>query len=139
PGIYATPDQAYFIAFSLLILHTDVFNKNNKRKMQKADYLKNAGGEGVFDDILEVFYDNITYTPFIRVEEDLDGNSERTAVQKPRRKPIFAVAAPETPRYSTKEPLDPYSLIIDGQLDALRPKFKEVMHLDDNCTYLGTV
>ena len=59
PGIYADPDQAYFIAFSLLILHTDVFNKNNKYKMQKVDYLKNTGGEGIFDDILECFYDNI--------------------------------------------------------------------------------
>ena len=46
PGIYASPDQAYFIAFSLLILHTDVFNKNNKHKMQKPDYIKNTRGEG---------------------------------------------------------------------------------------------
>jgi Sec7-like guanine-nucleotide exchange factor len=46
--------SAYFIAFSLLILHTDVFNKANRHKMQKADYLKNTQGEGIGNEILEV-------------------------------------------------------------------------------------
>lgn len=55
PQIYTSSEQAYFIAFSLLILHTDVFNKNNRRKMQKQDYVKNTQGEGITNDILEVF------------------------------------------------------------------------------------
>lgn len=138
PGVYSNPDQAYFIAFSLLILHTDAFNKNNKRKMQKHDYLKNAGGEGIFDEILECFYDNITYTPFIHVEDDLDINGERIVAHKARRKPIFAGGATEVVKTSTKEPLDPYTLIIDGKLDVLRPSLKDVMHLEDQYSYLGT-
>ncbi|SPN98852.1 related to sec7-domain protein [Cephalotrichum gorgonifer] len=138
PGVYSTPDQAYFTAFSLLILHTDVFNKNNKRKMQKIDYLKNTGGEGIFDDILECFYDNITYTPFIRVEDDVDINGERASAQKTRRKPIFAGGPGELVKHSSKEPLDPYALIIDGKLDVLRPNLKDVMHLEDHYSYLGT-
>ncbi|KAK4042915.1 hypothetical protein C8A01DRAFT_13526 [Parachaetomium inaequale] len=138
PGIYSSPDQAYFIAFSLLILHTDVFNKNNKHKMQKADYLKNTHGEGIFNDILEVFYDNITYTPFIHVEDDLDINGDRILAQKSRKKSIFPHAVPDPAKRVAKEPVDPYTLIIDQKLDLLRPNLKEVMQLDDPYGYLGT-
>jgi hypothetical protein len=52
------PDQAYYIAFSLIMLHTDFFNKNNKHKMQKPDYVKNTSRaipkDGISNDILEV-------------------------------------------------------------------------------------
>lgn len=51
-------DEAYLIAFSLIMLHTDFFNKNNKHKMQRADYVKNTSrsvsSEGISADILEV-------------------------------------------------------------------------------------
>ncbi|KAK0739179.1 hypothetical protein B0T21DRAFT_449373 [Apiosordaria backusii] len=138
PGIYASPDQAYFIAFSLLILHTDVFNKNNKHKMQKADYLKNTRGEGIYEEVLEVFYDNITYTPFIHVEDDLDINGERIIPHKAKKKPFLLNGAPDPTRRTIKEPVDPYAVILDGKLDLLRPNFKDVMHLDDPYNYLGT-
>lgn len=138
PGIYSSPDQAYFIAFSLLILHTDVFNKNNKHKMQKPDYLKNTRGEGMFDEVLEVFYDNITYTPFIRVEDDADVNGERTAAQKARKRSIFPNGAPDPAKRVAKEPVDPYALILENRLELLRPNLKDVMQLDDPYNYLGT-
>ncbi|CEI65737.1 hypothetical protein FVEN_g7580 [Fusarium venenatum] len=138
PGIYSSPDQAYFIAFSLLILHTDVFNKNNKHKMQKSDYLKNTNGEGIFDDILECFYDNITYTPFIHVEDDLDPTSDRFASHKSRRKPLLPSTVNDPAKRAIKEPIDPYTLILDGMLDALRPNLKEAMELDDHYNYLGS-
>ena len=135
PGIYSTPDQAYFIAFSLLILHTDVFNKNNKHKMQKPDYLKNTRGEGIFDDVLECFYDNISYTPFIHVEDELDLNGDR----KPKSKRKQLLGANDDPaKRAAKEPIDPYTLIIDGNLDALRPNLKDAMHLEEHYNYLGT-
>ncbi|KAM0210212.1 hypothetical protein ACHAQI_006006 [Fusarium lateritium] len=138
PGIYSSPDQAYFIAFSLLILHTDVFNKNNKHKMQKTDYLKNTNGEGIFDDILECFYDNITYTPFIHVEDDLDPTSDRYASHKSRRKPLLPSTVNDPAKRAIKEPIDPYTLILDGSLDALRPNLKDVIELDDHYNYLGS-
>ncbi|KAM0558157.1 hypothetical protein ACHAPJ_004841 [Fusarium lateritium] len=138
PGIYSSPDQAYFIAFSLLILHTDVFNKNNKHKMQKTDYLKNTNGEGIFDDILECFYDNITYTPFIHVEDDLDPTSDRYASHKSRRKPLLSSTINDPAKRAIKEPIDPYTLILDGNLDALRPNLKDAMELDDHYNYLGS-
>ncbi|POS75771.1 protein transport protein sec73 [Diaporthe helianthi] len=141
PGIYANPDQAYFIAFSILILHTDVFNKNNKHKMQKHDYIKNTKGEGIYDEILEVFYDNITYTPFIHVEDDLDMNGDRMTVHKITKKKSI-LPSPNAPdaasKRAAKEPIDPYTIILDNRLDILRPNLKEVMHLDDHFSYLGT-
>ncbi|KUJ19128.1 uncharacterized protein LY89DRAFT_612630 [Mollisia scopiformis] len=138
PGIYASPDQAYFIAFSLLILHTDVFNKNNKHKMQKPDYLKNTRGEGIFDEILECFYDNISYTPFIHVEDDLDINGERIIQHKMKKKSIFPRGAADPAKRPSKDPVDPYTLIIDSKLDTLRPNLKEVMYLEEHYNYLGT-
>ncbi|EPE09761.1 guanyl-nucleotide exchange factor [Ophiostoma piceae UAMH 11346] len=139
PGIFLSPDQAYFIAFSLLILHTDVFNKNNKHKMQRADYQKNTRGEGIFDEILEVFYDNISYTPFIHVEDDFDINGERIVAHKTKRKSIFPNTNPDLVKKSAKEPIDPYTLIIDNNLDLLRPNLKDLMQLEDTYGYLGTV
>lgn len=137
PGIYSSPDQAYFIAFSLLILHTDVFNKNNKHKMQKTDYLKNTRGEGIFDEILECFYDNICYTPFIHVEDDLDANSERHGSIKSKRK-ILPAPPGDPAKRAAKEPFDPYTLIIDGSLDILRPSLKSTIPLEDQYHYLGS-
>ncbi|KAI1079252.1 hypothetical protein F5B20DRAFT_170613 [Whalleya microplaca] len=137
PGIYSSPDQAYFIAFSLLILHTDVFNKNNKYKMQKADYLKNTRGEGIFDDILECFYDNISYTPFIHVEDEFNLNGDRADSLKSKKKLAFANGTPE-PLRRTKDPIDPYTLILDGKLDTLRPPLKDQIPLEEHYSYMGT-
>ena len=130
------PDEAYFIAFSILILHTDVFNKNNKHKMQKNDYTRNAKGQGVSEEILECFYDNISYTPFIHVEDDIDINGERV-VAKPKRS-IFTRASTDSLGRGSREPVDPYTLILDNRLDSLRPSLKDVMNLEDPYNYLGT-
>lgn len=130
-------DEAYFIAFSILILHTDVFNKNNKHKMQKSDYTKNAQGQGVAEEILECFYDNISYTPFIHVEDDVDINGERIIAHRPR-KSIFAKPSADPMKKPSREPVDPYTLILDNKLESLRPSLKDVMNLDDPYSYLGT-
>ena len=130
-------DEAYFISFSILILHTDVFNKNNKHKMQKNDYTKNAKGQGVADEILECFYDNISYTPFIHVEDDVDINGERIIAHKQRKK-VFAKASTDSLKKRSREPVDPYTLILDNKLETLRPSFKDTMTLDDPYSYLGT-
>ena len=135
PGIFASTDQAYFIAFSILILHTDVFNKNNKRKMQKLDYVKNCRGEGISEDILECFYENISYTPFIHVE---DANLRDRHLAKPRRV-LFRSTSSEHLPLVTREPVDPYTLIMDNKLSTLRPSLKEVMDLEDTYSHVGTV
>ena len=137
PGVYASPDEAYFIAFSILILHTDVFNKNNKNKMQKQDYTKNARGQGVAEEILECFYDNISYTPFIHVDDDIDLGGERRAARKLKKNP-FAKPGTDSSGRPSREPVDPYTIILDDNLDSLRPPIKEVMNLEDHFNYLGT-
>ncbi|OJJ50550.1 hypothetical protein ASPZODRAFT_206583 [Penicilliopsis zonata CBS 506.65] len=134
PGIFASTDQAYFIAFSILILHTDVFNKNNKRKMQRHDYVKNTRGEGIADEILECFYENISYTPFIHIE---DANFNARHLSRPRRT-LFKSTSSEHLYGSSKEPVDPYTLILDGKLDSLRPSLKEVVNLEDTYSCHGT-
>ncbi|EEP75934.1 predicted protein [Uncinocarpus reesii 1704] len=129
PGIFASTDQAYFIAFSLLILHTDVFNKNNKRKMQKQDYVRNTRGEGLAEEILECFYDNICYTPFIHVEDEVNLGVRRLGPKS--RSPLFKVAGSDHISRASRDPVDPYTLILEGKLGALRPNFKDVMDLED--------
>lgn len=119
-----------------MILHTDFFNKNNKRKMQRGDYIKNSSCDGVSEDVLGCIYDNVVYTPFIHIEDDVDlktissKRSKRTAVLKgPMNDPAKKAA---------REPIDPYTLIFEGKLDVLRPNIKDVMNLDDPYNYLGT-
>ncbi|KAI1345510.1 hypothetical protein F5Y01DRAFT_56607 [Xylaria sp. FL0043] len=138
PGIYASPDQAYFIAFSLLILHTDVFNKNNKYKMQKTDYLKNTRGEGIFDDVLECFYDNISYTPFIHLEDEIHTNGDRVGSLRLKKKSSVFPTAIAEPTKRSRDLLDPYTLILDGKLDILRPPLKDQIPLEEHYSYLGT-
>jgi hypothetical protein len=47
-------DSPYILAFSLIMLHTDAFNKSNKHKMTKADYLRNTRLPGVAPEVLDV-------------------------------------------------------------------------------------
>lgn len=67
PGLAcsSTPDHPYVLAFSLIMLHTDAFNKSNKNKMSKADYMKNTRMDGVLPEVLDV---SIFYQPFSRLE-----------------------------------------------------------------------
>ena len=47
-------DNTYVVAFSMMMLHTDAFNKHNKNKMSKADYVRNTRMDGVSLLVLEV-------------------------------------------------------------------------------------
>lgn len=102
--------------------------------MQKPDYVKNTRGEGIAEDILECFYDNISYTPFIRIEDSIPYERQ---VAKPRRT-LFRSTSSEYLSKSSREPVDPYALILDSKLDVLRPSLKEVMDLDDAYNCNGT-
>ncbi|KAK3718512.1 hypothetical protein LTR37_005016 [Vermiconidia calcicola] len=136
PGIFVAPDQAYIIAFSLMMLHTDAFNKNNKRKMQKQDYIKNTSGQQVSDDVLGCFYDNICYTPFVHFEEDVDINGERVLPFKPKKNKVKAVITDANKKPSG--PVDPYNLLVDQKLDMLRPPIRDTITMEDPYNYRGT-
>ena len=142
PGIYATADVAYIIAFSIMMLHTDAFNRNNKRKMQKQDYIKNTSGQGISDEILACFYDNICYTPFIHYDEDVDINGERVLhfTQPAKSGGRLKSALPGASEITRKPtgPVDPYNLIVEQKLDTLRPSIKDSIMMDDPYDYRGS-
>lgn len=56
--------------FWLCSIDTDAYNKSNKNKMTKPDYIKNTGLDGVSSELLEYLYDNVLYTPFVYAEEE---------------------------------------------------------------------
>ena len=132
-------DDTYFVAFSILILHTDVFNKNNKHKMQKHDYIKNAKEQGgVAPEILECFYDNIAYTPFIHVEDDVEIARDRHTVPKSARKGALKSTSTPSLKKTSSGPVDPYTLILDNKLDTLRPSLDDILIMEEPFNYIGT-
>lgn len=136
PGIFRASDQAYIIAFSIMMLHTDAFNRNNKRKMQKHDYIKNTSGQHVSEDVLGCFYDNICYTPFVHYEEEVDINGERVLPFKTKKSKLKGAITDSGKKVSG--PVDPYNLLVDQKLDILRPPIKDSITLEDPYNYLGS-
>jgi Sec7-like guanine-nucleotide exchange factor len=60
---FQNTDHPYILAFSLIMLHTDAFNKSNKRKMTKADYRKNTGLPGIASEVLDVRFFELIAIP----------------------------------------------------------------------------
>ncbi|KAK7516733.1 protein transport protein sec73 [Phyllosticta citriasiana] len=138
PGIFVSPEEAYFISFSIVLLNSDFFNPNNKRKMQKPDYIKNCNGSNaseVNEDVLATIYDNIVYTQFIHIDDDVDLRSTATRRNK---KNLIKHAVQDPVKKAQKEPIDPYTLIFENKLDVLRPPIKDVMQFEDPYSYRGT-
>jgi len=54
PKLFDSHDQVYILAFSIIMLHTDAFNKSNKSKMTRADYVKNTKMDGIPTELLEI-------------------------------------------------------------------------------------
>lgn len=73
--IWNNDEEVYSIVFSLLMLHTDAFNANNKTKMTKQDFVKlmHSGSEPIETqtprEILEYFFDNISAKEFSRCSD----------------------------------------------------------------------
>ncbi|EEB06933.1 guanyl-nucleotide exchange factor Sec74 [Schizosaccharomyces japonicus yFS275] len=70
PNLYNSADECYILSFSLMILHTDAFNVNNRRKMTRSEFITNTNLPDILPEILECFYDNIVFTPFVHLEDD---------------------------------------------------------------------
>jgi len=135
PHIFDSADQVSFIAFSLVILHSDLFNKNNKRKMQRHEYQKNSGGHGVDEEILGYLYDNILFTEFITQDNEDEAESKARSKLRKQRSRARNGSATEVRLTGT----DPYEFIIDPELrlDVLRPALKNVLNLEDTYHYLA--
>ncbi|KNE95741.1 hypothetical protein PSTG_10957 [Puccinia striiformis f. sp. tritici PST-78] len=53
PKLFNNSDQAYIVAFLIIMLHTDKFNKSNKAQMSKNDCVKNTRMDGIPIELLE--------------------------------------------------------------------------------------
>ncbi|KAI8445205.1 Sec7 domain-containing protein [Phakopsora pachyrhizi] len=53
------------------------FQQNNRAKMTRIDYVKNTKIDGIPSEVLEYIYDNVTFTEFIFVDEDKDGEKSK--------------------------------------------------------------
>ncbi|KAJ8084189.1 hypothetical protein PM082_002956 [Marasmius tenuissimus] len=146
-GLFTSEDHPYILAFSLIMLHTDAFNKSNKRKMTKADYIKNTRLPGVAPEVLDCFYDNIVFAPFIFVEDPVDVNGQRGLVTEstPSRLSIGNVASPSmtggngsTILGKGNNKVDPYYLISNNLLSPLRVDVQEFIPLEEPYLYEGT-
>ncbi|KZO95075.1 hypothetical protein CALVIDRAFT_460055, partial [Calocera viscosa TUFC12733] len=120
-----TTDQAYILAFSMIMLHTDHFNPSNKRKMSREDYVRNTRRDGgVPDVVLEYFYDNITFTRFIFVEDAVDVHGQRSLMPAADISPsgisVSPAASASSGGRSKGKKIDVYYLIAQGRLDPLR-------------------
>lgn len=144
PNLFTSDDHPYILAFSLIMLHTDAFNKSNKRKMTKPDYVKNTRLPGVAPEVLDCFYDNIVFAPFIFIEDPVDVNGQRGLVPDAiatRRMSTFN--APTTPGGSTtllgkSNKIDPYYLIARNLLDDLRVTVSSFVPPESPYLYQGT-
>nr|XP_019000387.1 uncharacterized protein I203_07169 [Kwoniella mangroviensis CBS 8507]OCF63848.1 hypothetical protein I203_07169 [Kwoniella mangroviensis CBS 8507] len=133
PELYGHKDNTYVLAFSMMMLHTDAFNKSNKNKMTKVDYVRNTRMEGVSPIVLEAFFDNITYTPFIFIEDDMDlkrssgyesssstfGPSTPTFTNNPLPSSVTSTSGMSMGT-SGKAKVDVYHMIVRGLLGTLR-------------------
>ncbi|KAJ3567359.1 hypothetical protein NP233_g6415 [Leucocoprinus birnbaumii] len=147
PDLYVSDDHPYILAFSLIMLHTDAFNKSNRHKMTKPDYIKNTSLPGVAPEILEYFYDNIVFAPFIFIEDPLDVNGQHGLVaESNRRSTVFGdlpslnsgiTSAGSTLAIKTNK-IDPYYLISNDLLSPLRVDVKATIPLSNPFSYKGT-
>ncbi|CAB5188470.1 unnamed protein product [Rhizophagus irregularis] len=111
PDLFSTSDTPYVLAFSLLMLHTDAFNKNVKRKMSKEDFVKNTRIDGVPPEILEILFDNITFTQFIYADDDVDVNGQTILESQTDHKQSRIFNSSKEKRKSLRTKNDPYTVI----------------------------
>ncbi|KAJ6604336.1 hypothetical protein DFH09DRAFT_1442722, partial [Mycena vulgaris] len=146
PNLFTSDDHPYILAFSLIMLHTDAFNKSNKRKMTKADYVKNTRLPGVPPEVLDCFYDNIVVTPFIFIEDPLDVNGQRGLVSDggPTRtlsmgNPLSASGSGSgTTLLGKANKVDPYYLIANNMLGPLRVDVDAYVPRENPYSFQGT-
>ncbi|KAG6878425.1 hypothetical protein C0993_007026 [Termitomyces sp. T159_Od127] len=141
PSLFSSDDHPYILAFSLIMLHTDTFNKSNKWKMSKADYIKNTRLPGIFPEVLTCFYDNIVFAPFIFIEDPLDFNGQRGIDHQSSSHSISTsmnlMTTPPTP-ISKASKIDPYYLIANNLLGPLRVDVDTLIPRENPYSYEGT-
>ncbi|KAF9056329.1 hypothetical protein BJ165DRAFT_503298 [Panaeolus papilionaceus] len=142
PELFTSQDHPHILAFSLIMLHTDAFNRSNKRKMTKADYIKNTKQPGIVTEVLDCFFDNIVFAPFIFIEDpvELDGQlgMSPNAASSPSPAPLSAFPSSNGATFKMTQKIDPYYLIVNNLLDPLRVDVESHVALDNPFSFKGT-
>ncbi|CAL1696041.1 unnamed protein product [Somion occarium] len=130
-NLFTSDDHPYVLAFSLIMLHTDAFNKSNKRKMTKADYIKNTRLPGVAPEVLDVRPQHV--------------NGQRGLVPDgtpSRRLSSFSAPSPGGMNGASllgkSAKIDPYYLITRNLLDDLRVNVEMYVPRNSPYVYQGT-
>ncbi|EPX73048.1 guanyl-nucleotide exchange factor Sec73 [Schizosaccharomyces octosporus yFS286] len=105
--MFSSEDQCYILVFSLIMLHTDVFNVNNKHKMTKQEFINICKIDDLAPEVFEYYYDNITYTPFVNLDDEL------FLLEKEKTEKFYS---PSRKRLG----LSPYTFTLESQLNTLR-------------------
>lgn len=129
--IFENYEDCYILTYSLIMLHTDFFNKNNKKKMSKYEFLKNLTGStnNIENFTLECFYDNITFTPFIHSDDhfiqSVQLHSPNLSLSSSTTSKIVNKKSNTFPSWGNNSNsnlnIDPYYLINEGIIDSVRP------------------
>ncbi|PKY41762.1 hypothetical protein RhiirA4_476721 [Rhizophagus irregularis] len=137
PGLFTSPDTTYILSFSLLMLHTDAFNKSVKRKMTKEEFVKNSRIDGVPPEILEILYDNITFMRFIYADDDTDVNGQTmlsSSSSKNRNSMIFGLLD-----RSSCVKNDPYFVIKHKVPTEYTPSIEHLVPIENPFSHKGTL
>ncbi|KAF8167944.1 hypothetical protein B0H34DRAFT_683719 [Crassisporium funariophilum] len=143
PSLFVSEDHPYILAFSLIMLHTDAFNRSNKRKMTKQDYIKNTRLPGVPTEVLNCFFDNIVFAPFIFIEDPIDVNGQPglipdVAWSMSLSTPTSAMSTSTNATFKIGNKVDPYYLIVNNLLGPLRVDVETYIPLENPFTFEGT-
>ncbi|ORY63679.1 hypothetical protein BCR35DRAFT_187937 [Leucosporidium creatinivorum] len=134
PGLFASSDTPYVLAFSLVMLNTDQFNTSNKSKMTRADYVRNTRIEGVSTEVLEYLFDQIALAPFIFVEDENEFGASRPDLYQSS----GSFFSKSTSSSSAKSKIDPYHLIAMGTIRNLRLDIESTIPLRSPFSFTGT-
>ncbi|CAG8736358.1 4176_t:CDS:2, partial [Cetraspora pellucida] len=138
PDLFPSADTSYILAFSLLMLHTDAYNKSVRRKMTKEEFVKNTRIDGVNPEILEILYDNIIFAQFIYAQDDTDVNGQ-TMLESPTRHRQMKFFPSKERRKSTRPKNDPYWVIQTKLPTEFKPKIKDIIPIENPYSYMGTL
>ncbi|KAH3673702.1 hypothetical protein WICMUC_003518 [Wickerhamomyces mucosus] len=146
---WTSSDQIYLLSFSFVMLQTDFFRLDNKKKMSKVEFVKNTRNDNLNDktnnahipkEVLEYYYDNITFTKFNNIHH-LNSLNKQPIYLLPRR--IFqsnsstmldssnfksqqhtqrssSVSSSTSQFFNLTQTIDPYFYILSEQLDLLK-------------------
>lgn len=75
PKAFANADTAYVLAYSVIMLNTDLYNPQNKARMSKQEFIRNNrgidDGKDLDENLLNAIYDEIA-TNEIRMKDEID-------------------------------------------------------------------